>query len=134
MKKLIFGMLLALTAGVFTSCQKGENFFNGTWQYVDEYRYEDKYGDYYYDIYTIELTLSKKDGSASLVVDYPKEPKRNIKRTDGSYTYYNENTVAITFPATKDEDEWLFIGHKNSENGTMYCEDWGTFTRIKASK
>ena len=134
MKKLIFGMMLALTACVFTSCQKGENFFNGTWQYVGEYRYEDKYGDYSYDFYTVELTLSKKDGTASVTINYPKDPKNNVIGRTGSYTFYNDNTIGIIFPETKEYDEWSCRAYKNAEDGTLYCDEWGSFTRIKASK
>lgn len=133
MKKLIFGMLLALTAGVFTSCQKGENFFNGTWQAVGTYWYEDKKGNEFRDVYTVELTLGKKDGSASYMVDYPKEPKRDIKRT-GTYTYYNENTIAVTLKPTNEEDEWVFLLYRDAEdNSRIYGNDY-SFTRIKGDK
>ena len=130
MKKLTFILTLVLTAGLFASCQKGENFFNGTWQAVGIYWYEDRNGDEFRDVYTIELTLDKKDGSASYVVDYPKEPKRNIKRT-GSYTYYNENTVAVTFIKTIDDDEWVFLLYRDEEdNNRLWGGDY-YFTRVK---
>ena len=133
MKKLIFGMMLALTACVFTSCQKGENFFDGTWQAVGTYSYEDKYGDYYRDVYTVVLTLDKKSNAVTWTENYPNAKENNVDRK-GTYTYYNENTVAVTLPETKNEDEWVFLLHRDYEdNSRIYGGDY-SFTRIKGDK
>ncbi|MDE5559464.1 MAG: hypothetical protein K2I84_02290 [Bacteroidales bacterium] len=133
MKKLTFIMMLVLTAGLFTSCQKGENFFNGTWQAVTEYEYRNQQtGDWNLDVCTIELTLEKKNGEARLEVDFPKNQDNNIMR-NGSYTYYNENTVAVTLPKTTEEDEWVMILYRLPEdNHKLYCDYFDSyFTKLR---
>lgn len=130
MKKLMYAMLLVLATGLFSSCQKGENFFLGTWQAVGTYSIEDKNGDYYQDVYTIELTIEKSN-SVKLSVNYPKDPKNNISRT-GTYKFYNDNTIAVTFPETRDDDEIVSLMYKLKEGNQLYC-DWleASFTKVK---
>lgn len=130
MKKLMYAMLLVLATGLFSSCQKGENFFLGTWQAVGTYSIEDKNGDYYRDVYTIELTIEKSN-SVKLSVNYPKDPKNNISRT-GTYKFYNDNTIAVTFPETRDDDEIVSLMYKSEEGNQLYC-NWldASFTKVK---
>lgn len=147
MKKLIFGMLLALTACVFTSCQKGEKFFDGTWQAVGTYSYEDKYGEEVHDVYTVDLTLNKKDGAVTWTENFPKDKTRYIDRK-GTYTYYNEHTISVTLDETKEDYERVFLMHCDKEyddNNTIYGgyydendnanrNHYFTFTRVKGNK
>ncbi|MDE5606129.1 MAG: hypothetical protein K2I68_02385 [Bacteroidales bacterium] len=130
MKKLIFIMMLVLTAGLFTSCQKGENFFNGTWQAVGTYWYEDKDGNEFRDVYTVELTLAKKSGEATWTTNYPNKKENNSERK-GTYKYYNDNTVSVTFPETKEYEEWVFLVYRSEEDENRL---WGgdyEFTKVK---
>lgn len=122
-----------LMAGVFTSCQKGEIFFNGTWQAVEEYDYRDQQnGNWNLDVCTIELTLEKKSSAARLEINFPKDQDNNIMR-DGTYTYYNENTVSVTLPKTQEEDEWVMILYRlPGDNHKLYCDYFDSyFTKVK---
>lgn len=130
MKKLIYAMLLVVATGLFTSCQKGENFFLGTWQAVGTYSIKDKYGDYYKDVYTIELTIEKSN-AVKLSVNYPKDQKNNISRT-GTYKFYNDNTIAVTFPETRDDEEIVSLMYKMEESNQLYSSWLETsFTKVK---
>ncbi|MDE6515771.1 MAG: hypothetical protein K2L03_07015, partial [Bacteroidales bacterium] len=81
---------------------------------------------------TIEISLEKKSSEARLEVNFPKDQDNNIMR-NGSYTYYNENTVAVTLPKTQEEDEWVMILYRLPEdNRKLYCDYFDAyFTKVR---
>lgn len=122
MKKLIFAMMLVLTAGLFTSCQKGENFFNGTWTGTSNFKTE-----YYNGTQNFTLTLDKKSSSSTLVW--------SIRYSDGDYesgtdfsTYrlVNDNMIIVN-----ESYNWDAMTLNKQGNDLFWIEGQMTLTKSK---
>ena len=126
MKKLIFIMMLVLTAGLFTSCQKGENFFNGTWTGQGTVtQHED--GDWWTFNYNATLTLDKKNSSYTWIMavrynDSDGETESYTNNYTGTYLLINDNTIGL------DGGEYIL----NKQGSNLYWSDFNmTLTKSK---
>lgn len=126
MKKLIFIMMLVLTAGLFTSCQKGENFFHGTWSGQSTQNYYDD-GEYYSVTEALTITFDKKNNTASGLFEYRDSDGDRSSYSDfGTYTLINDNTIHI------DGQDFLYdcTLYRNGDN-LLYNEDGMSITLTK---
>lgn len=126
MKKLIFIMMLVLTAGLFTSCQKGENFFNGTWTGQGTVtQHED--GGWWTFNYNATLTLDKKNSSYTCIMavrynDSDGETESYTNNFTGTYLLINDNTIGL------DGGEYIL----NKQGSNLYWPDFNmTLTKTK---